>query len=263
MTLNIFFQACIAFSPIVHSRNLRPPWFQDQLLLRRLRRDAEAKAEPDPDPDPQQDSYGSPSSGAIASNSAYDSPATSFNAPIAAVGAAYAVSNAPPAFSPGSVAAAAPVASAPAAPAAPAADSYGSPVGAPIGSSAPVAAAPSYSNPVQAAPAAPSYSNPIQAAPAAPSYSNPAPSFSNPAPAAPAGDSYGSPVGAPIGSVQVAAPSGNSYGSPVPAPAAPVPSYGSAPQQQCEVTRTLTPTGGNCQQGGQVKITLKHFLTEF
>ena len=31
------------------------------------------------------------------------------------------------------------------------------------------------------------------------------------------------------------------------------PSYGNQQQEQCSVERTLTPTGGDCQQGGQVR----------
>ena len=81
--------------------------------------------------------------------------------------------------------------------------------------------------------------------------SPPSPSYSATpvaaAPPSPSGDSYGSPAAPPVGG-------GDSYGSSVappvgPPPAAP-PTYGSS-SNNCDVIRSLTRIGNDCQQGGQ------------
>ena len=99
---------------------------------------------------------------------------------------------------------------------APAGDTYGSPVAAPVGGGD------SYGSP-----AAPAIGNED-------SYGSPA------APAIGGGDSYGSPSAPAVGA-------GDSYGSPA-APA--LDSYGSS-SNNCEVIRSLTRVGDDCQQGGQ------------
>ncbi len=142
--------------------------------------------------------------------------------------------------------------------------SYGSPQPQPSASFAPISSgANSYSSPSSnsgdsyGSPAAPalnsggdSYGSPAAPAlnsgdsygsPAAPAL-NSGDSYGSPAaPALNSGDSYGSPAAPAVGS-------GDSYGSPASDPI--VPSYGSS-SNNCDVIRSLTRVGDDCQQGGQ------------
>ena len=181
----------------------------------RMRREAEAAAQP-------QDTYGIPSGNSIGSS--YDSPATSFSAPIGAVGASYNVNSggsfdtaaSGSSFSQSLVAAPSSAAG-PAINGGGAGDSYGSPVGNPIAVVAAPALAVEHRNPV-----------------------TPNNNLGVGASSASATVVYGSPAGA-------AAPTTTNYGSS--APAAPA----AAPQDNCIVERTLSPNGNDCQQGGQVR----------
>ena len=119
--------------------------------------------------------------------------------------------------------------------------SYGSPPSAPTSYSAAPAAAPASGGDSYGSPVAPV----VNAAPASvDSYGSPAAPVINSAPAS-GGDSYGAPV-APV--VSAAPASVDSYGSPA-APVVP-PTYGSS-SNNCDVIRSLTPVGDDCQQGGQ------------
>ncbi len=125
-------------------------------------------------------------------------------------------------------------------------DSYGSPAAPALNSNQD-----SYGSP--AAPALNSGGD-SYGSPAAPAISSGGDSYGSPAaPALNSGDSYGSPAAPALNSApdsygSPAAPVQNSYNSP--APSAPIASYGQ-PQENCEVIRSLTRVGNDCQQGGQ------------